>query len=396
MNCGVGWNLEFLYQTFPKVFVHRDMRDHREGLLLEREKAMLPATIPYAEDEKRKERIMEEITELDRQKAVLYDGIAKLDREIRRKHADIGKKLDTKQKREFIRACPASGCKGFLSTSWKCGLCNVWVCPDCHEIKGENKDVEHTCDPEILKSVKMLNAETRPCPTCASLIFKIDGCSQMWCTECHTAFDWKTGQVEKGVVHNPHYYEYLRKHGNVPRNIGDVPCGGIPSVWNVSNALKRMNCAAKITSSVLEITRLLNHVHQVEIPAHPVQADGLQANLDLRVRYLLNRLEEEDWKKELQKREKKNQKNTAHRLIFDMIVAVGIDFLNKILACKAQADIVAILPEFNTLRIHANDAFIDAGKMFNRSVATHINDAWYVVTTPLKAKREASTSSDEL
>ena len=54
----------------------------------------------------------------------------------------------------------------------------------------------------------------------------------MWCVECHQAFSWKTGLVDTGVVHNPHFYEFQRNNnGTVARAPGDVLCGGLCG-WN--------------------------------------------------------------------------------------------------------------------------------------------------------------------
>jgi hypothetical protein len=58
------------------------------------------------------------------------------------------------------------------------------------------------------------------------MIFKASGCSQMWCTACHAVFDWNTMQIETGIIHNPHYYEFQRRNGTLQRHPGDVPCGG--------------------------------------------------------------------------------------------------------------------------------------------------------------------------
>ena len=37
---------------------------------------------------------------------------------------------EEKEKKVFIKKCPVNDCEGFLSSSWKCGVCSTWVCPD--------------------------------------------------------------------------------------------------------------------------------------------------------------------------------------------------------------------------------------------------------------------------
>lgn len=72
--------------------------------------------------------------------------------------------------------CPDSECRGFLSTAYKCGTCQMWACPDCLVIKGRDKDSEHTCDPGQKESVALIIKESKPCPKCGERISKIDGC----------------------------------------------------------------------------------------------------------------------------------------------------------------------------------------------------------------------------
>ena len=123
------------------------------------------------------------------------------------------------KKRVVVKACPAPGCRGFLAEDFSCPMCSINVCKDCHETLEE----AHVCNADTVASVKALAAEARPCPTCASSISKIDGCDQMWCTQCQTTFSWRTGLKEQGLTHNPHYYEFMRRNGGMPRAPGDMP-----------------------------------------------------------------------------------------------------------------------------------------------------------------------------
>jgi hypothetical protein len=111
------------------------------------------------------------------------------------------------ERAKFVRRCTFEGCKGFLSSVWKCGLCSNWVCPECFEVKGTDKDVAHECKPDMLETAKLIKKDTKPCPSCGEMIMKTEGCDQMWCIECHSAFSWKTGRLETGNVHNPHFFE---------------------------------------------------------------------------------------------------------------------------------------------------------------------------------------------
>ena len=118
--------------------------------------------------------------------------------------------------------CSDPNCRGLLNSEWKCATCEKYTCSECHVLKNNH----HVCKPEDVETAKLLASDTKPCPKCRVPIYKIMGCDQMWCTECHTAFSWRTGNIETRI-HNPHFYEYQRRinNGQAPRNYGDMECG---------------------------------------------------------------------------------------------------------------------------------------------------------------------------
>jgi hypothetical protein len=115
----------------------------------------------------------------------------------------------------FTVNCPTNDCRGYVNANTHaCSICKVAVCTECFEPIHNTNTNGHICNQDTVKNIKMLKKDTKPCPTCKTPIHKIDGCSQIWCVKCHTAFDFYTGVIEK-TIHNPHYYQYMREN-NMP------------------------------------------------------------------------------------------------------------------------------------------------------------------------------------
>lgn len=252
-SCGKVWSMKHVRKMFQLNFIKGKLSNHQGGILFQREQALFPQT--QAEMERRhqlekeidqlskyiselrelakneREKIREKYNmvtseynnEFDQQILPIYDQIHEY--ETHREHLRFKiKNKNATDKPKFVKACPSEYCRGFLNEKFGCGLCKTQFCDKCH---GKKED-QHICNKDDVATVSFMAKDTKPCPKCGEGIYKIDGCDQMWCPCCHTAFSWRTGNVETNI-HNPHYYEYMRKTGGgqAPRNPGDVPCGRV-------------------------------------------------------------------------------------------------------------------------------------------------------------------------
>lgn len=170
MSCKMQWDRKFIYENFDNMFITKEYKKHREEILFERELGMLQATQPHVEKEMKIEKINETISKLAEEYTKKLRGL--------QDELTTIKESETVTKRKFIRKCPNNDCQGFLSTSLKCNLCECFTCGECREIVGfcTEERQQHTCNKEILESVKLLEKDSKACPNCSCLIFKIEGC----------------------------------------------------------------------------------------------------------------------------------------------------------------------------------------------------------------------------
>ena len=423
MNCKRIWSKEFMLENFTAVFNNQTYKQHRENILMARQKSMLPLRVVKIERMIRGDKLAEEIKPLQDEIAAKRAELEKLERKYyderwRISNLQAGREplghADKKNRViEFHKRCPGEDCRGFLSTQYKCGICSIYVCPECYEIKGLNKDVEHTCKPENVESVKLKKKECRNCPECAAEIFKEVGCDQMWCTQCQTTFDWKTGAKLVNVkVHNPHYYEYLRRtQGSVPRDPDDHPPGAAGGacynqhetymgLMRIRNRMKPYagtqdppsmnNKVINIIDGLIEIVRVILHIEQVEVHRHtiPVNED---TNEDIDIQYLRKQIDEKTWKQMLQNREKQRLKKTEILQILQMVVQVSQDTLLRciqqwILEARDKPDekkktegiVTEIWKSLETLRAMANESFEKYAKLYKCQAPFIDLKAWQI------------------
>jgi hypothetical protein len=406
LGCRTGLSDEFVIQNTLLGWRIKKYKPYREQLLYESEKARLPDTQVHAEIYQKARTLFkkasEELAKVEAewgQEKVQDETLLSLDKRLAlwthqsKIHVPKsiinacrpsinsfglwdfdGRKIVKGERKVAVKACITTGCPGFLNADFSCGLCSTVVCKACHEAKVVG---EHVCNEDTVATIKAIKAETRSCPTCATLISKIDGCDQMWCTQCQTTFSWRTGQVEAGHTHNPHYYEWMRKNGGLPRAPGDG--GGnceLPHIQEVQGAITNKETLLKIRGgvtdvmspndklvlSLLETHRELIHVeHAVRLSLHT----GAPDNYVLRVKFLTKEITEDKFKALIQQRDKAYRKNVAKNQIYQMTYTVASDLYRIMLTNK---NTVGTKKELDALFNYSNDCLTKVAEAYSCKV----------------------------
>lgn len=377
MNCKQAWDQTFVVLHLNRNWYNDTYQLHRNTLLFEREQSRFPETMPEVEK-------YHKIVEIEQERHVIMKKVAALRAnidELTRQNIDCDRKIrviktgkEEVERQKFVMPCQKSDCKGFLSTSYKCGVCKEYCCPQCFAVLGETKNEGHVCKESDMETAKLIKNTTRPCPNCGERIHKISGCDQMWCPQCRTAFSWKDGTIQNGTIHNPHYFQYMRNrnNGNVPRQPGDNPCADNVHYLNQilqcidiklykgrnftlrrsteTNAQQHRIHHHIVTKENHEVNeqidqyieyhhqasmlsslfRLFRHIEHVELRDLQEQLNRLNNTTEDRVKFIVNMCSKEDFVSELSTKDKQRKKVMDFIYIYDLIRTVGGDILNGV------------------------------------------------------------------
>lgn len=404
MNCKKEFSDEFLVSVLNKNFCEKEYKNHRKQLLLEREISKLPEAMEEAEKHKKirtieidNKEIIKKIQELNKQLNILkqkksenYNIIYKI------KNGQV-----TNERRKFIMSCPNDNCRGYLSTQYKCDICEIFTCPHCLEIIGYSKDDPHTCNPDNVASAEMIKKDTKPCPQCGVRIHKIQGCNQMWCTQCKIAFDYVTLKIDTGVVHNPHYYQHLQQenNGQVPRNPQDILCGGLCTVHELNTYFRNIqkfyiqDMDYKVfIHYVSQIHRTISHLTYYELPHIRRNVRDFTDNQELRIKYIIGKHQDDkiytkdDFKNEIYRQDVKRKKVNKLLHLYELISVVGIETFKMFISYKNN-DIKEYtekkITELNALRLYCNTEFGKISISYNCTVI-YIENSWVFINKKYK------------
>jgi len=433
MKCRARWERDTLMKATLSSYVNGAYKKHRATILFDVEKSRLPEAMGAVQNYLKVPQLTQERTELrKRYQALRSEVIWVKERErlcgINLARAKVGddfiqpgvKKAPAKV---FKQACPAEGCRGFLSTAWKCGLCASWVCSKCFALKGLEKDDGHECNPDDVKSADLIRSKTKNCPSCAVPIEKISGCDQMWCTQCRVAFSWRTGQRVNGIVHNPHFYNWQAQNGGdnaPPAAPGAVVCGGMPTPWALRNALRnhfrsRPSEAAggggggggrgqlvaptkkggdSITGKIQQLHRQTRHFAGWVLADLRARVNRMTDNRHLRIRFLAGEINKKEFQSQLMRRDKQHEKNLAILQIYELMNTVFTESIRDITEVVSQFTHVNAqtmkrfqenMTRCENLRKYANKELTKISVLYSQTVKL-LNSSY--VTYSRKFKRE--------
>ena len=216
LHCRVNYNDITLHGICTKTYLRHTYFKHRQEVLVNRERANLPSLQHIAMTERKKREnelkisaIKLDIIPIEKERDIIMseynktysEHYAKNKEESREKLDNLLIRLDQyralinikrneihairhstyekeekEEKKKFIRRCTIDNCQGFLSTAWKCGICEHYSCSKCFKPKTKKHDDPHECLKDDLDTAELIKKDCKPCPKCGEFIMKSSGC----------------------------------------------------------------------------------------------------------------------------------------------------------------------------------------------------------------------------
>ncbi len=357
LNCRAAVGYDQFMNKFDLKWRLGIYKKHKEEILMDKEKALMPLTVGYLDR-------LNQIEALKNKKADLARQMFELDQQINTLMGNVKKEVVTKY--EWTQACPSKDCRGYLNSSNECAVCQKKYCKQCFEEKKEG----HECDKDLVETMKLIKKESKPCPKCGEFISKISGCDQMFCTSCGTAFSWKSGQIEKGIIHNPHAHQFFQNNPDAYEmymNNRDVPAGGagnvacrdlVPRMMDYKKFVDKNKLPKDVLNMVIEYRRNVSEYNQYRQTPIENELISIDKNQDLRIRYLKNELDEKHFKTMLHMR---NKRYLFRQQIHEVVVSTKIIFGNllwNINEVDNMDNFMKIFKMFEDLRISTNQILL--------------------------------------
>jgi hypothetical protein len=379
MFCRTAFDPLWLREQMTDAFMNNRYKLHKQRKLFEFEQSLFPTTMPILDLHREVSQTNDELalmrTQLHdlkqkvyRKTTQLYRLQNRLDRAMEtggvnmEETVDAGASSEEEEKVHYRRKCAQDECPGYIhSRTGHCGSCNRHTCVKCNVglpvgRDDEGKEVfdtrsDHQCNPDDVATWTFIKSSSKACPGCGTMINKSVGCNQMWCTQCHTPFDYVTGRRVEGAIHNPEYYNWLFNGGGAAAVQAEGGNGAaardaealcnpdrLPSNHRVLRVLQSKtrggeNVAGTYDVRITSALRHFLHLQEVEIPVFQRGVGdnrGLRAkNIKLRLDYLCKKITKDFFQTKIQRNDKAHQKTQEHNRIIETLVLLVSGSFNQ-------------------------------------------------------------------
>ena len=328
-------------------------------------------------------------------------------------------------KYNYCNKCPVDNCKGFLDLAQFCTLCRNTICRDCNVVIVPTGD--HQCSETDKQTFAAIKEGAKPCPSCGVYIVKTEGCNDMFCPECNTAFRYDTGAIQTHNS-NPLYMDYVRNQAlgrvegaaaaaanqcNAPTVIDHELIRAFYTllrkkateagfIWLTGDNIREYQLSVsaeelsdgyiaptqearqqfkKMDQEIRKIIQFILHLraHTVHKYSFYSDQDITRMNRDIRLQYVQNGLTEIDCKRQLFKNYKRNEKYKEISQVIDFYVNslcdIVISYYNYMMRPEvsfATIEDFKFQDQFTELTKYANDCFVSISGTYS-SVILSIN-----------------------
>lgn len=196
--------------------------------------------------------------------------------------------------------CPVNDCRGSVVGD-TCNICSKTVCTECLFLKTDGEN--HTCDPNVVESIKDIRESTKPCPRCSTLIHKSDGCDHMNCTNCGVHFSWTHGTILSNSSNYHYRNRMIRQQVATTEDVDDnqicavsLEHDRIPEqVIRDLLVSKDITIEESVLENLYEVTKAVRYLKRTEYAELTISAKSRDRYDELQVKYAMNELTDSSW-----------------------------------------------------------------------------------------------------
>lgn len=251
--------------------------------------------------------------------------------------------------------CPENNCRGFIQEN-TCGVCSIQICLRCQE----KTDSNHLCRVEVLQSLALINQDSKACPHCNVLIYKIAGCNHMYCTNCLIHFDWMTGDIMTINQHTEYlrnYFQQIEQERQTIRGRTDGECFSLENDRVALNELSDDNLDADLIRSLYGDSNSIRLLKQQRYCETEIVAMSDRALEDLQVKYLLNEIERDAWGRQIYRITNKKNSSMLIANVLNLYLSTIDTFQIQLKDNDSLTNQQKIKQQLNNLIHLCNDSF---------------------------------------